>query len=78
MNLKTYACGCQAGPAEEVPNYCPEHGVAMPTMCGSDATRKARDEQLVAALGEAIQELEASGLCIDHPTIVKLNRALKG
>lgn len=27
MNTKTYPCGCAAGPAEEVPNYCPEHGV---------------------------------------------------
>ncbi len=26
MNTKTYPCGCAAGPAEEVPNYCPEHG----------------------------------------------------
>lgn len=34
-------------------------------------------EKLAEALKEAIQELEASGLCIDHPTIVKLNRALK-
>jgi hypothetical protein len=34
-------------------------------------------EELAEALKEAIQELEASGLCIDHPTIVKLNRALK-
>lgn len=28
MNLKTYPCGCQAGPAESVPDYCPDHDYA--------------------------------------------------
>lgn len=31
MNMKTYPCGCEAGPAEEVPDYCPDHGLKLPT-----------------------------------------------
>ena len=26
MEMKPYPCGCEAGPAESVPDYCPEHG----------------------------------------------------
>jgi hypothetical protein len=26
VEYKEYPCGCSAGPAEEVPDYCPTHG----------------------------------------------------
>lgn len=25
VNMKTYPCGCEAGPTESVPDYCPDH-----------------------------------------------------
>ena len=42
MNMKTYPCGCEAEPAEEVPDYCPDHGLKLPTEEQADAQIEAQ------------------------------------
>ena len=45
--------------------------------CKEIATLTAKVQESEQALLSAINSLEASGLCFDHPTIVELRRAIK-